>query len=64
MAKESRLGVPRVEGEVMGGMGIWGVWGKQTVIFGIDGQWDPTVQYREMCVIGSLYYTTELEETL
>ena len=30
----------------------------------MDGQWDPTVQHREMCVIGSLCWTTELEETL
>ena len=45
-------------------MGISGVSGMQTVIFGMDGQWDPTVQHREMCVIGSLSCTTELEETL
>ena len=48
----------------VGGMGILGVWGMQTVIFEMDGQWDPTLQYREMCVIGSLCCTTELDETL
>ena len=45
-------------------MGIWGVWGMQTVIFGMNGQWDPTLQHRVMCVIGSPYCTTELDETL
>ena len=30
----------------------------------MDGQWDPTVQHREMCEIGSLCCTTEHEETL
>ena len=45
-------------------MGTFGVFLMQTVIFGEDGQWGPTVQHREMCVIGSLYCTTELEETL
>ena len=58
MAKKSRLRVPRV-----GRVGILGVSGMQTVISGMDGQWDPTVQHKEMCVIGSLYCTTELDET-
>ena len=44
--------------------GHFGVLGMQTFIFGIDGQWDPTVQHREMYVIGSLCGTTELDETL
>lgn len=44
--------------------GHFGVLGMQTVIFGMDGQWDPTVQHREMCVLGSLCCTTELDETL
>ena len=63
MAKKSRLGFPRSggEGEGLGGMGILGM---QTVISGMDGQWDPTVQHREMCVIGSLCCTTELDEML
>ena len=46
-------------------MGICGGGGwMQTVIFGMDGQWDTTVQHREMCVIGSLCCTTEIDETL
>ena len=45
-------------------MGILGVLGMQTIISGVDGQWDPTVQHREMCVIGSLCCTTELDEIL
>ena len=36
----------------------------QTVMFGMDGQWDPTVEHREMCVTGLLCCTTELDETL
>ena len=52
------------EGEGVGWMSILGVWGMQTIVFGMDGQWDPTVPYREMCVIGSLYCKTELVETL
>ena len=45
----------------------WGVWGfgMQTVTFGMDGQWDPTIQHRELCVIGSLCHTTKYsKETL
>ena len=42
------------------GGGFWML----TVIFGVDGKWSPTVQHREMCVIGLLCCTTELEETL
>ena len=52
------------EGERGGWMGILGAWGMQTVILGMDGQWDPTAQHREMCVIGQLCCTTELDETL
>ena len=36
----------------------------QTVILGTDGQWGPTVQHRELCLIVSLWSTTEIEETL
>ena len=54
----------RGKGVGVGRMGTFGVFLMQTVIFGEDGQWGPTVQHREMCVIGSLYCTTELEETL
>ena len=38
--------------------------GMQTLIFGTDGQWSPTVQHRELSVIELLCYTTENEETL
>ena len=40
-AKESRLVVPR--SGVDGHFGFW----MQTVILGMDGQWNPTVQYGE-----------------
>lgn len=43
MAKIRRLGVPKGERGEVGWIGIWGgVW-VQTVIFGMDGQWDPTI---------------------
>ena len=44
----------------------WVVWGfgMQIVIFGMDQQWGPTEQHRELCVIGSFYCTTEIGETL
>ena len=35
------------------GWGVWGWW-IQTVTVGVDGQWTPAVQHRELCVIGSL----------
>ena len=38
--------------------------GMQTVISGMDGPWDLSVQHREMCVIGSLCCTTEPDRTL
>ena len=50
--------------EGVGWMGILGVFWMQTAIFGMDGEWDPTAQHREMCVIGSLFCTTELDERL
>ena len=62
MVKKNRLWVPGVGG--VGWMGILGVFEMQTVIFGMDGQWDPTVQHRKMCVIGSFCCKTELDETL
>ena len=45
------------------GRGVWDWW-IQTVKFGMDGQWAPTVQHRELCVIGSLCCTAEIEKTL
>ena len=64
MARRADLGFRRVKGEGMECMGIWGVFWMQTVTFGIDVQWDPTVQHREMCVIESLCCTTEPDKTL
>ena len=69
MAKKSRLGVPKRE---RGGSGIgwafgrrwWGEVWMQTLMFGMDGQWNPTVPHKEMCVTGSLCCTTELDKTL
>jgi len=55
MAKKSRPGVPKGENGRSGMDGHCGGWGwMQTVISGMDGQWNPTAQLREMCVIGSL----------
>ena len=54
-------------GRPVGGSGMGGHLGDlgiQTLIFGMDGQRGPTVQHREMCVIGSHSCTTKLEETL
>ena len=61
MVKKSRLGVPgQGKGEGVNWMDILGVLGMQTVIFVVDGQRDPTVQHREMCVIGPLCCTQNL----
>ena len=49
MAKKCGLGAWG-GGEGVGAMGILGVLGMQTVISGMDGQWDPAVQHREVCV--------------
>jgi len=62
--QEEKTGFPRGKGERVGWMGILRVFWVQTVIFGMDGQWDPTVQHREMCVVGSLCGTIEFDETL
>ena len=66
MAKKSRLRVPvdREKGERVGWIDILGIRGMQTLIFQMYGRWDPTVQHREMCVIGSLFCMIELDETL
>ena len=55
MAKESRLVVPSGE---RGGSGTdrSSVFRCKSVIFGMDGQWGPTIQPRELAVIGSLLY--------
>ena len=63
MNMESRLVVARRRGERGGWMGVWGWW-IQTVTFGMHGQWAPTIQHRELYMIESLCYMTEIEETL
>ena len=62
-AEESRLWF--LEGSGRKGDG-WAVQGleMQTVMFGMHGQWNPTIQHRELCVIGSLCCRAEIEETL
>ena len=62
MAKESSLdcwdgGKGKWDGRV-----IWDWW-RQTVTC-MNGQRGPTVQHRELCVIGSLFCTTKVEEAL
>ena len=42
------------------GWTVWNFW-MQTVRFGMDGQWGPTVQHKELCMVGSLCCTTEIE---
>ena len=44
------------------GWGVWGVW-MQTVTFGMERQWGPALQHRELDVTGSLCCATEIEET-
>ena len=53
-----QLVVPRGEG---GGVGWTGSVG---FLDAMDGQWGPTIQHRELCVIASLCCTTEIKETL
>ena len=62
--RRADLGFPGRKGEGMGWIGILGFFWMQNVIFGIDGQWDPTEEHRVICVVGSLCCTTELKETL
>ena len=50
-------------GKVWDSLAFWG-FVMQTVIFGMDGQWGPSVLHRELCVIGSLCCAIEIEETL
>ena len=40
------------KGREWNGWAFEGFFGMQNVIFGMDGQWDPTIQYWEMCVTG------------
>ena len=55
----------QAEAKRVGWMSILGFWGcKLLDLHGMDGQWDPTVEHREMCVIGSICCTTGLDETL
>ena len=63
VTKQNQI-VAKKSGLVGGGWDGQGGWsfGRQTVTFGINGQWGPTVQHREMCVIGSLCYTTGIEK--
>ena len=61
MAMENRFMV--VRGREWDGWRVWG-WRMQPATFGMDEQWGPTVQHREMCVIGSLCCTMEIAETL
>ena len=50
------MGFPLGKGEGVWWIGILGGLWMQNVIFGMDGQWGPTIQPREMCMIGSLLY--------
>ena len=55
---EGRIVVPRGRGRK------WDGWGVCSFISGMDGWWGPTIQHRELCVIGLLCCTTEIEEIL
>ena len=58
-----RVGLWLSEGREWDCGAVCGQW-MQTVTFGMDGQWNPTLRHREFCVIRLLCYTTEIEETL
>ena len=60
---ENRFVVARGKGERSGMEWEFGVGGCK-LTFGMDGQWGPTVQHRELRVTGSLCCTTDIEETL
>ena len=62
-AKETRLVVTSGEGRKRDGWAVPDFW-MQTVIFGMGGQWGPTVWHWKMSVIRSLCHKTEIEETL
>ena len=57
MDMKSRPVFSRGRGEEWDGWRVCGWW-IQTVTFGTNGQWAPNVQHMELCVIGSLCYTT------
>ena len=61
--RRANLWLPRGGRREWDGRGVWG-WCMQTVTFGMDGKWVPIVQHRELCMTGSLCYTTELDEIL
>ena len=48
-------------GKKWDGWEVWFCWCK-LLYLEMDGQWGPNVYHRELCVIGSLCSTTEIEE--
>ena len=62
--RRADLGFSRGKGEGGGWMGIRGGYGDTNCYIWNGWQWDPSVQHREMCLIGSLHCTTELDKTL
>lgn len=44
------------QGEGSDGLGVWG-WSMKTVEFGVEGQWDPAVQHRELCIYSLMRIT-------
>ena len=62
--EEQTWGSQEGKGKEWDGWAFGGFFWMQTIIFGVDGQWDPTVQPRERYEIGSLCCTTELDKTL
>ena len=61
--RKEDVGFPRGEREGSGIDGHLGGFWDANCYFGMDGQWDPTVQHKELCVTGSLSCTTELAKT-
>ena len=64
MAKKSILRVFKGEREGSGMDGHLGGFLDANCCIWNGWQWDPTVQHRELCVIGSLHCTTELDKAL
>ena len=48
LLKSLPMGFPGGGGREWDEWAFGGVLGMQTIIFGMDGQWDPTVQHREI----------------